>query len=543
MTIWKDLAKIEVSKSLSEILALWGQIIILIVADSIVSFNSEHDPRNLNEDFFGMSLLLGILDQVATVTKAHRSNDPLAASGVIPNFRFNEHNLDDYQQIWLLGYATGILPDAERDAIALFMNKGGGLFATGDHAGLGSALADGLPRVRSMRYWQSPPAPPATGIDRIDTTRPDVNDVVVFENQSDDIPQVLRLKLYQWSQHRWYREVYPHPLLCSPSGPITEFPDHMHEGEVVVPSSLDAKIRIAGKAYDEYPKDTNGNRVSPEVVAWGWTTGRADPEVMHGIHTGDPMGSTPRWTGTIGAYDGHQANVGLVVVHSTWHHFFDINLIGDNAANRPGFTDPRAALWRRGFTASPNGLRILSQIEQYYKNIVHWLTPRVGRMLRFNRLVTQLATSHHIREVVESNHASAFQVGTYAWEYAQRYFPPCMLIELTFVPIEVIPIPWGPWGVPDPGPDPGPDDAPLPHWPIPPRQLAQAALGGALLGFSQMESIEELRHESGAERLRTGALEAVRELLDSEYRFTKSGLKQLEMIQRLLEGDCMHAAG
>ncbi|MGB8701607.1 MAG: hypothetical protein WCD18_19505, partial [Thermosynechococcaceae cyanobacterium] len=513
MTIWSDLAKFEVSKSFSEIIALWGQINILVVTDSIVSFGSEHDPRNLNEDYFGMSHLISILDQVATVTKAHRTNDPLTAPGVVPNFRFDEHNLNNYHQIWLLGFATGILPDPERAAIADFMNKGGGVFATGDHAGLGSALAIGLPRVGSMRYWQSPP--PSLGPDRIDTTRPDVNDVVVFENQSDDIPQILRLKLYQWSQHRWFREVYPHPLLCSASGSITEFPDHMHEGEVIVPNNLDAKMKIGGKTFDEYPKDKNGNRVSPEVVAWGWTTGRADPEVMHGIHTGDPGTSIPRWTGTIGVYDGHQANVGRVVVHSTWHHFFDINLIGDNAANRPEFNDPRAALWQKGFTASPNGLRILSQIDQYYKNIVHWLSPGVGRLLQFNALIVQLATSHHIREVVEINNASALPVGAYAWEYALRYYPPCMLIELTSIAIEEIPVPWGPWGGPDPGPDPGPDDAPMPHWPIPPKQLAQAALGGALLEFTQIESIDEIRHESGIERLRTGALEGVKALLNT----------------------------
>jgi len=533
MTIWSDLTKFEVSKSLSEIIGHWGRIHILVVVDSIVSFGSGHDPRNLREDFFGMGHLISVLNQVATLTKAHRTNDPLTEPEVISNFRFDEHNLNNYHQIWLLGYASGMLPEPERAALADFMNKGGGVFATGDHADLGSALARGLPRVGSMRHWQSPP--PSSGPNRIDTTRPDINNVVVFENQSDDIPQVLRLKQYQWSQHKWYREVYPHPLLCSPSGSITEFPDHMHEGEVVVPTNLDDEMKIGDKIFDEYPKDRNGNRVSPEVVAWGWTTGRADPEVMHDIHTGDPGASTPRWTGTIGVYDGHQANVGRVVVHSTWHHFFDINLIGDNAANLPGFSDPRAALWRKGFTASPNGLRILSQIDQYYKNIVHWLSPGVGRLLLFNGLIAQLAMSHHIREVIEFNHASELQVGAYAWEYALRYYPPCLLIELTFIPIEVIPVPWGPWGGPDPGPDPGPDDAPMPHWPIPPKQLAQAALGGALLGFTQIESIEEIRHESGVERVRIGALEGVMAILKTEHRQAKDGMRQFESILNQLE--------
>jgi hypothetical protein len=540
MTIWSELDKLDVRDSLYESILLWRTIHILVVTDTIVSFGSEHDPRNLNEDKFGMSHLISVLEQVGTVTKAHRGNDPLTAPGVTPNFRFDEHNLNNYHQIWLLGYSSGTLPDSEKAAIVAFMNNGGGVFATGDHEGLGSALAGGLPRVGSMRHWQSPP--PALGPDRIDTTRPDLNDVVVFENQSDDIPQVLRLKLYQWSQHRWFNEVYPHPLLCSPSGKIDEFPDHMHEGEVVVPSNLDAQINIGGITFDEYPKDKNGNRVSPEVIAWGFTTGRSDPAVMD-VHRGDSEASTPRWTGTIGVYDGHSANVGRVVVHSTWHHFFDINLIGDNAANRPGFNDPRAALWRKGFTASPNGLRILSQIDQYYKNIVHWLSPGIGRVLQFNTLVAQLAISHHIREVIESNNASALQVGAYAWEYALRYYPPCMLIELTFSPvIDFIPIPWWPWVNPIPGPDPGPDDAPMPHWPTPPKQLAQAALGGAILGFAQIESMDEFHPEFGIERLRFGALEGVQSLLDTEHQLAKIGLKQLKAIRKQLKKTCRDTA-
>ncbi len=539
MTIWSDVAKLETNQKLSEFILRWLRIDILVVTDSIVSFGPEHDPRNLNEDYFGMSHLIGVLGQVGAVTKAHRGTDPLTAPGVIENFKFHEHNLNDYDQIWLLGYSTGILPDSEQAAIAAFMNQGGGVFATGDHAGLGSALAGALPRVRSMRHWQSPP--PALGLDRVDTTRPDANDVVVFENQSDDIPQVLRLQMYEWSRRRWFREVYPHPLLCSPSGVIKEFPDHMHEGEVVVPTNLDAKMSVDGLNFEEYPKDKNGNRTSPEVVAWGWTTGRADPEVMHDIHTGDSGASTPRWTGTIGVYDGHRVGVGRVVVHSTWHHFFDINLIGDNAANRPGFNDPRASLWSKGFTASANGQRILSQIDQYFKNIVHWLSPGVGRFLQFNALVANLAMSHHVREVLEGGNVSPSLIGAYAWEYALRFYPPCTLIELINIVIpEVIPLPWGPWGDPGPGPDPGPDDAPMPHWPIPPRQLAQTALGGALLGFSQIESLDEIHQEFGVERVRMSALEAVKALLDGEHRRLKSGLKQLKAIRKQFEHDCQN---
>ena len=529
MPIWTDLTgRVE---RLNEVIVAWSRLNILVVTDTIVSFGPEHDPRNLNETFFGMSHLIGVLEGVATLTKAHRSSDPLTAPNVISDFMFDKHDLGGYDQIWLLGWDPGDLASsrplspAEQVAIITFMNGGGGVFATGDHASLGAGLAGLLPRVRSMRRWAPPGAPPPLGPERVDTTMPDGNDVVVFENQSDDIPQKLQLKWYQWSASRWFRETYPHPLMCSSDGPITEFPDHMHEGEVVFPDTLDAVMTVGGMTFDEYPKDTNGQRVAPEIVAWGWTTGRADPEVMHGIHTGDTNQSRPRWNGVVGAYDGHRAAVGRVVVDSTWHHFFDINLIGDNAANRPGFSDPRAPVWRQGFNASSNGQRVLAHIDQYYRNIALWLAGGVTAADRFNAIVALLGMSHPIREVLEASQVSALNMGRYAWEYALRLYPPCTILELFSIVLpEVVVIPVRPWD----GPTRGRDAASILPWSLPARVLSQVALGGALLAFVAIESLEELEGERGGERLRAGALKAIRELIDEEARMTKATLEQLE---------------
>jgi hypothetical protein len=524
MTIWTELLQTRAHERYSELIARWSRIDILVVADTIVSFAPEHDPRNLDESWFGMGHLMGVLEPIASVTRAHRGTDPLGAPGVIENFRFDTHDLSRYDQIWLMGYQTGSLPVEEQSAIARFMNAGGGMFATGDHAGLGSALAGQLPRVRSMRRWSSPP--PATGSERVDTTRPDASNVVVFENQSDDIPQQLRLKWYEWSHGHWTKEVYPHPLLCSSAGPITEFPDHMHEGEVVLPDTLDATLGYPGMAtFDEYPRAANGERVSPEIVAWGWTTGRASPEVMQGIHVGDPDPARARWTGTIGVYDGRRAGVGRVVVHSTWHHFFDINLIGDNAVNRPQFNDPRESLWRLGFRASANGQRILAQLDQYFRNIVHWLSPGVGVFSRFDALVARVAAGHALREVLEGGgaEASAQLLGAHAWQHALRYAPPCTVMQLTNAVLEeFLPIPRPPW---DPDPGPRPEEDPRVVWPLSPKQMAQAALGGAVLAFARLGSIDELegrsvaRHDGAAPpaaALRGGALAGVRQLLEDE---------------------------
>ena len=531
MPINFDLLDSKIALNVHDWVRHWWQIDILVVTDTIVSFGPEHNPNNLNESNFGMSHLIGVLEGVGAVTKAHRSTDPLGAAGVIANFTFDNHDLSVYDQIWLIGWDSGSLPEAEHDALCKFMNNGGGVFATGDHAALGSALAGSLPRVRSMRRWNSPPPP--LGPTRVDTTVPDHHGVVVFENQSDDIPQKLQLKWYPWNEFVFARQVYPHPLLCSSQGPITEFPDHMHEGEVLEPTVLDAVMSAGGHSFDEYPVDANGHRVAPEIVAWGWSGGYADPEVMHGIHTGDPGTSNKRWTGTVGAYDGKRAGVGRVVVDSTWHHFFDINLIGDNAANRPSFSDPRKALWSKGFTYSADGQRILGLIDQYYRNIVHWLSPGVG-LAHFGALATELAMAKQITELLHADEISAFEIGRHAWEVAIRWYPPCMVIELNRALLDSIPrlkpVPFGPWDWPYPGPDDGP-----PRPPIPPVALAQAALGAAILAVHEMGP-EGLMSRSAVERLTDVGLRGIRKAFDEQIDVTREALKQLERTAALLEG-------
>jgi hypothetical protein len=524
----------DIRVRLNDVISRWWRLDILIVTDTIVSFGPEHDPRNLDEDYFGMSHLVSVLEGIASVTKAHRHTDPLTAPGVLEHFTFDNHDLSAYDQIWLLGYQRGgnALTDAELGALARFMNAGGGVFATGDHEDLGSALASGLPRVRSMRRWASPP--PALGSDRVDTVMPDHNGVVVFENQSDDIPQTLRLKWYEWSHARWTREVYPHPLLCSSEGAITGFPDHMHEGEVVEPDVLDRVVSLPGLSFEEYPEGSDGQRVVPEVVAWGHVTGYSDPEVMHGIHTGDPQQTTPRWNGTVGAYDGHRAGVGRVAVDSTWHHFFDINLIGDNAANRPTFTDPRKALWSKGFTYSTEGQAYLAKIDQYYRNIAHWLSPRVGLFGQWAALTVSLARSKQLIELLVPG-TDPRLLGLWAWQTVIRRWPPCLVLQLAIdVVLQEIPrlrpIPWGPWDGPRPGPE---DGAPRP--PVPPTWFAQAALGGALLALARIESLDELAGEAGPRLFARAAAAAVTESLHQQLRRDRDEVENLERVTELFE--------
>lgn len=81
----------------------------------------------------------------------------------------------------------------------------------------------------------------------------------------------------------------------------------------------------------------------------------------------------------IGAWDGHRVGKGRVVVDSTWHHFFDINLTGDRFLEDdalPAIHDQK----QHGFYVLDGvGNRVptaeYQMIMWYYRNIVYWLIP------------------------------------------------------------------------------------------------------------------------------------------------------------------------
>lgn len=279
------------------------------------------------------------------VTKAHRGSDPSADR---QNVKLTDLNLSaSFDEIWLFGISSGdLLTAPEKAALADFMdNHKGGVLATGDHASLGQGIAGAIPRAGKMRRYPAPQAaPPGWNTTLVEGSDP--NATYDFNDQSDDVPQQIRWKKYPlWSPFPSFfkRNVRPHPLLCGPDGPINVFPDHQHEGEAIVPSSLPAT---------EWPSGPSG-QVKPEVIAWGRIK---DPSATN---TGQEIG-------VLSAYDGHEAHVGRIAADSTWHHFFDINLDG-----LPG--DPTYD----GFSATPSGLAALKKIEAYFLNLALWLAPPV----------------------------------------------------------------------------------------------------------------------------------------------------------------------
>ncbi|MBV9750378.1 MAG: hypothetical protein JO157_16355, partial [Acetobacteraceae bacterium] len=121
------------------------------------------DPAS-GDEYFGLSefvrSLTGPLPFLShfAVTTAHRDTD-VGHAAEIEHFRFDQHNLSQYDEIWLFGVAgpgetNAPMSDAELAALATFMDGGGGVFATGDHQDLGAGMGGGLLRANLMRKWR-----------------------------------------------------------------------------------------------------------------------------------------------------------------------------------------------------------------------------------------------------------------------------------------------------------------------------------------------------------------------------------------------------
>jgi hypothetical protein len=308
-----------------------------------------------------------------------------------------------YDQVWLFGFEflggyhqtfyanrdadrarfpDDRLGDAELDALTAHMNRGGGLFATGDHGTIGRFLCGSVDRIRSMRHWQD------FGGGQVSMTgslRNDSNEVghdpgAQFSDQSDDVPQRLDLRLYTTWAGLLREARYPHPVMCGRLGRIDVFPDHPHEGEAREPDDLTLTCRDGSAEYP--PAAGGGLRPRPEVVAWGHVPA-GNTAVVNNQPT--KQATQAHRFGVISTYDGHRAGVGRVVCDSTWHHFVNVNLIG--VVESGGFDDfpspnpadpgtPGTHLSKHiGFLASPSGRAALDKIKEYYVNVGVWISP------------------------------------------------------------------------------------------------------------------------------------------------------------------------
>jgi hypothetical protein len=436
---------------------------MLIVTDGGGSFTDQD---------FGLTELLSVLSVSPgpyvrfAVTKAHRSAGGfLTANADIVGFRFDTTDLSQFDQIWMIAVSRGGLQpitDAELKAISQFMDSVGGVFATGDHEDLGFDMCGRVPRVRSMRKWHwpnpgpngEPVAPSGTDASRLDANQLGHDAILTFDDQSDDVPQETMPVMYTaGSPYLFRRTVYPHPLLCGPHGVIRYLPDHPHEGECYVPNDLSKTFTFAGHTITEYPILSGSTRLAPQLVA----RNRSGT----GITDQGKASVSPRTFGAIGAYDGHQVSVGRVVVQSTWHHLFNINLKG-----KPGNADP---VKQQGFHASAAGEAKYEEIKTYFRNIGVWLArPATHSCMRWraswatrwdSRIFMDLRPA---RDLATIDLTELLRIGVVARDVLNRYASQCQSfiwildwlkqVEVR-LPLDIV-HPWPPRPDPPPPPDP-----------------------------------------------------------------------------------------
>lgn len=375
---------------------------VLVVLDSIYRFEAGVGGT---QDFTYITLVDALTAAGMEVTRVHRHVD---ASADQEGFDFAGMgvNLLQYDVIWLIGFsgrnssetppsgtsAMGGLGPAQLNAIAAFMEHGGGVFATGDHDSVGADMAGYIPRVRAMRCWYGandgakpagldsiPPNFPPLTPGRADTTRPNPAGVytehpapfVWFENQSDSVPQPIA------------PAAPTHPIMRRSNGSdILVYPDHMHEGQtlgIVAGHNYGQPSPFGDTGKAEF-REIGGHREMPRVIA----TGQVIPHAIYaGVGSGtDTTQAGAKTVNILSAYDGRVAGVGRVVTGSTFHHYVDINLTGDTDVT--GTLADKVGLDARkhhGFNDAP---AVFDDIKAVFVNITTWLArpkPKIGLIL------------------------------------------------------------------------------------------------------------------------------------------------------------------
>lgn len=491
---------------------------------------------------FALTELIDALQQDAgdgyqfVVTKAHRypqsvfeSHYPGQQQGADPgkdHFVFDAgFTTQHYDELWLFGVASSTLDGPYRDPsgyaltaaeleyVQQFMDAGGGVFATGDHDDLGRDLCGLIPRVRSMRRWQfdyvaakadytgydesSDDSPPVMGPYRHSTTVQDAQGHYEFDNQSDDVPQTIRPEittLISGTPYVRLTERYPHPLLCGMDGVIDVLPDHMHEGQCQVPSDLTAKYTSGGKLKDEYPSFW-GQPLAPQVVAWSDIVGRGaqggfnDPGKSFGFDDNEPLYSDT--AGAIAAWDGQLVNAGRVVVDSTFHHFFNVNIVGvgDDLKHPWTADDGQAKLLGLKNSTSPQGQAAYKHIRQYWRNIARWLAPEPLQLSWSVHWIKKAAFDGRLREGLGWAHdlSGKMRLGAGMYKIMGAFLPPCASLSISGVgvpnPLSVL---LRQWFILINLPDPPPDGPSWRELPVSVSAISQLALGVAAVTVREL---------------------------------------------------------
>ncbi len=342
------------------------------------------------------------------------NNTPGASSIYAPikNFNFQTSvTLSDFDQVWLFGINPGSgLPPAELTVVENYMNSGGGLFATGDHGDLGSALCGNITRVKDMRIWSNTTEVSMTGNRRNDTNRPRPGDITsrYFDNQSDSVPQNILAATFGGG--------LPHPLLSistalRPSGVIDIMPDHPHEGECRPVTTF----------------TVNGVAVPTQIVATSYVLANSTTQGGAGKALTDPH-SFP----SISVWDGRLANAGRIVIDSTWHHFVNINLNGVGSSGS-FFSNNDLPGLQSGLT-NPDWI----VVRQYFMNISLWMSRKKSwwcwrrilwvELLKQSQLV-EASLNNPVEKIENITLADLGSIGSLAEEVLSSKFNPSFARE------------------------------------------------------------------------------------------------------------------
>lgn len=279
-------------------------------------------------------------------------------------------------------------------------SPGGGVLVTGDHSnespknadpggnplcpdpggeadflGLGRALGRCVPRAGLLRKWEGDPTNfPGSSLNTVESPG----------NEFDEKPQRLILRNVN-ELGEPDPQGHPHPLFYYKPGEFIDvFPDHSHEGAVIMPETFDPAVWPPGL--------DGGERPLPHVVACG-VNQRTSEQI--------PL---------IAAYHGDRAGVGRVVADSTWHHYFNFNLRGL----------PRPAT--EGSDAD--------RIGQFYANLAVWLSPRGKRLTMALAIFWQLAKYTMRLERVPGDPEPELTLGRAAYNVLSQVASPCETYEL-----------------------------------------------------------------------------------------------------------------
>jgi hypothetical protein len=342
-----------------------------------ILFYTDSSPVSLDGDIganeFGVRILRDMLEGDDSDRATFKVSLLDRHAGGHASNKLTSEVLGQYDQVWFFGLLQANRPsqpaneltDPEVEVLAHWMSTGGVLM-TGDHAnprfpdadpgldpllGLGRAIGHRVPRAGLLRKWEGNPAQfdegdvlAFAGFDQLLGREPIFNytyntqvptgkaHVDSLDLQEDEVPQRLILTTYPDPSDPLgpspVESRHVHPLFCGREAPITVFPDHMHEGALVLPQQY---------PQDIWPSGPSG-QPRPEVVA------RGTDKRTGGVYN------------IVSAYDGSPAGVGRIVADSTWHHYFNVNLKGFHAG---------------GAVLTP----LATQLATFYANLAIWLSP------------------------------------------------------------------------------------------------------------------------------------------------------------------------